>query len=107
MMVKLNFISHSGAKQAVEAELGETLMEAAVRNKVEGIEASCGGSMACGTCHAYISEPWFSAIPSPSESEAAMLDFGIHVRSTSRLCCQITVSESLDGAEIETPESQV
>ena len=106
-MVKLIFISQSGDRQVVEAEVGETVMEAAVRNKVEGIEASCGGSMACGTCHAYIAEPWFSAISPADPSEAAMLEFGIHIRPTSRLCCQVPVSGALEGAKIETPESQV
>ncbi len=106
-MVKLNFISHSGVRQQVDAELGETVMQAAVRNKVDGIDANCGGSMACGTCHSYIAEPWFSAIAPAEPSESGMLEFGIHIRETSRLCCQVTVTEALEGAEIETPESQL
>ena len=106
-LVKLTFTSHGGSKQTIDAEVGESVMEAAVRNKVDGIEASCGGSMACGTCHAYISEPWFSSISPADSSESAMLEFGIHIRPTSRLCCQVPVTEALEGAEIETPESQV
>lgn len=107
MMVRLIFIDHSGNRQAVEAAPGETVMEAAVRHRVTGIEASCGGSMACGTCHAYIAEPWFSAINGSEPDEAAMLEYGIHIEPTSRLTCQVTVTDALEGAEIRTPAEQV
>lgn len=105
-MVKLTFINQSGDRQDIDASIGESVMEAAVRNKVDGIEAACGGSMACGTCHAYVAEPWYSEIEPPASDEAEMLEFGIHIQPNSRLCCQMQVVEALDGAEITTPESQ-
>jgi 2Fe-2S ferredoxin len=107
MMVRLIFIDHSGNRQAVDAQPGETVMEAAVRQRVNGIEASCGGSMACGTCHSYISEPWYSKINPPSPDEAAMLDYGVHIEATSRLTCQVQIVDELEGAEIRTPVEQV
>ncbi len=105
-MVRIEFVTPAGDIRRVEASEGETLMQAAVRHQVEGIEAACGGSMSCGTCHAWISEPWSTALPQPEEGERSILDFGVHIRPQSRLTCQIQVSAILEGARIEVPPSQ-
>jgi len=105
-MVQLVFHTIDGARQVVDAVPGESVMAAAVRNRVAGIEAACGGSMVCGTCHIYVSEPWFSALPPASEMEAEMHEYGVHVRPNSRLACQIAVTPALDGLTVTTPEAQ-
>lgn len=105
-MIRILFVTPDGAERLVEAQVGETLMQAAVRNQVEGIEAACGGAMSCGTCHAWVSEPWYSALPAPGGAERDILDFGLHVCGGSRLTCQIAVTPSIAGARIEVPPSQ-
>jgi ferredoxin, 2Fe-2S len=105
-MVSVTFVTPRGELILVEASLGESLMQAAVRARVPGIEAACGGSMACGTCHAYLPEPWFSAAPAPAADEASILEFGVHITPVSRLMCQIRVAPTLQGARITVPQSQ-
>tara|TARA_R110000764_G_scaffold24538_1_gene59027 strand:+ start:5195 stop:5515 length:321 start_codon:yes stop_codon:yes gene_type:complete len=105
-MVQVIFITPDGISHAIQAEIGETLMQAAVRHRIEGIEAACGGSMVCGTCHAYLDEETFGALGPANSAEQDMLDFGVQVEPTSRLCCQIEVTAALDGAFIRVPESQ-
>ena len=105
-MITVTFITARGEAMAVEAKAGESLMQAAVRARVPGIEAACGGSMACGTCHAYLPEPWYSAAPAPLADEAGILEFGVHITPASRLMCQITAFPALDGARITVPPSQ-
>ena len=105
-MVQIEFITPSGEVRQVEAQKGETLMEAAVRHQIEGIEAACGGSMSCGTCHAWVLSPWNDQIAAPQQGERVILEFGVHIRPDSRLTCQIEVSSALDGARIEVPPSQ-
>ena len=105
-MVKVVFRTIEGAEQAVEALVGESLMTAAMRERVAGIEAACGGSMACGTCHVYVSEPWFSAIAPASAMEAEMHEYGAFVEATSRLACQIPVTPALEGIVVTTPVAQ-
>tara|TARA_R110001606_G_scaffold319062_1_gene465930 strand:+ start:4912 stop:5232 length:321 start_codon:yes stop_codon:yes gene_type:complete len=105
-MVQITFISPSGLSQRIEAEIGESLMQAAVRDRVEGIEAACGGSMVCGTCHVYLDEKTFGAVGPADGAEQDMLEFGVGVEPTSRLCCQIEVTDLLEGAVVRVPESQ-
>ena len=92
-MPKISYIDHDGSRLEVEARVGESVMEAAVRNQVPGIEADCGGACACATCHVYVDEAWMAATGSPSEMEEDMLDFAYEVRQNSRLSCQLRVSE--------------
>src|SRR6202163_1286686 len=96
-MPKITFIAASGVSHAVEAEVGATVMEAAIRNGVPGIEAECGGACACSTCHVYIDEAWRDKVGTPSPMEEDMLDFAFAVQPNSRLSCQIKVSDDLDG----------
>lgn len=105
-MARITFIEHDGTSRIVEAENGSTVMEAAIRNAIPGIEAECGGACACATCHVYIGEEWASVVGSPAPMEEDMLDFAFDVRSNSRLSCQIKVSDALDGLVVTTPKRQ-
>lgn len=105
-MVRVLFKTVGGLESPIDANPGESLMAAAVRNRVPGIEAACGGSMVCGTCHIYVAEPWLSQLPPVSEMEAEIHEYGVHVEANSRLACQITVTPDLEGALVTTPPSQ-
>ena len=105
-MPKITFIDASGAARAVEGQVGSTVMETALRNSVPGIEAECGGACACATCHVYVSDEWTEKVGKPSQMEEDMLDFAFEVRPSSRLSCQIKVSEELDGLVVTTPGRQ-
>jgi 2Fe-2S ferredoxin len=105
-MPKITFIQPDGSSQTVEAEPGMTVMETARKNDIEGIEAECGGACACATCHVYVEEAWREKTGSPSEMEEDMLDFAFEVRETSRLSCQIKVTDDLDGLVVRIPEKQ-
>jgi ferredoxin, 2Fe-2S len=105
-MAKITFVQPDGSRQEVEAEPGSTVMEAAIRNGVPGIEAECGGACSCATCHVYVDEEWVSATGEAQPMEQDMLDFAIDVRPTSRLSCQIRVTDELDGLVVTVPEQQ-
>jgi len=105
-MPKVTFIDPDGTRRAVEAPLGWTVMEAAVKNDVPGIEAECGGACACATCHVYVDEAWMDAVGSAEPMEADMLDFASDLRPNSRLSCQIKITPDLDGLIVTTPERQ-
>ncbi len=105
-MVKITFIDSTGKSRTIEAEPGSTVMETAIKHGVPGIEAECGGACACATCHVYVDEAWREKVGPPSPMEEDMLDFGYDVRESSRLSCQIKVTEALDGLVVATPERQ-
>ena len=105
-MVEINFIDHKGERHQVQASIGMTVMEAAVQNRVPGIDAECGGACACATCHVYIEPEWQEKVGPPSSMEEDMLDFAFDVRPNSRLACQIQVKAELDGLTVRTPEKQ-
>jgi 2Fe-2S ferredoxin len=105
-MPKITFIDASGVSHTVDAEVGATVMEMAIRNGVPGIEAECGGACACATCHVYVDEAWRETVGGPSPMEEDMLDFGYDVRPSSRLSCQIKVTDALDGLVVTVPERQ-
>jgi 2Fe-2S ferredoxin len=105
-MAKITFIQPDGSSQAVDAEEGMTVMEAAKKSMVPGIEAECGGACACATCHVYVDEAWREKTGAPSEMEEDMLDFAFDVRPSSRLSCQIKVTQALDGLVVRVPEKQ-
>ncbi|HWV42612.1 2Fe-2S iron-sulfur cluster-binding protein [Pseudorhodoplanes sp.] len=105
-MAKITFIDHAGESRSVDAEIGSTVMESAIKNGIPGIEAECGGACACATCHVYIDEAWTEIVGSPSPMEEDMLDFGFDVKPNSRLSCQIKVTDALDGLVVRTPERQ-
>ena len=105
-MVKINFTDHTGTTRSVDVDAGATVMEAAIRNAIPGIEAECGGACACATCHVYVYEAWREKVGSPTPMEEDMLDFGYDVRPNSRLSCQIKVTDDLEGLTLTTPERQ-
>ena len=105
-MTTITFIDAQGTSRSVTAEDGSTLMEAAVRNSIPGIEAECGGACACATCHVYVDPAWQDRLPAPQSMEEDMLDFAFDVRPNSRLSCQIRIKPELDGLVVTTPERQ-
>lgn len=105
-MAKITYIEFNGTEHVIEAKNGMTVMEGAIKNMIPGIDAECGGACACATCHVYIDEAWTEVVGKPSEMEEDMLDFGFDVRENSRLSCQITVSDELDGLIVRLPEQQ-
>lgn len=105
-MPKITYITHDGEAHTVEAEVGSTVMENAVRNMVPGIEAECGGACACATCHVYVDEAWYGKVGAPEPMEEDMLDFAYDVRPMSRLSCQIKVKPEYDGLVVRVPERQ-
>ncbi|MEM0984607.1 MAG: 2Fe-2S iron-sulfur cluster-binding protein [Pseudomonadota bacterium] len=105
-MVKIIFVDHAGNERETEANAGETVMEAAIKNSIPGIDADCGGACACATCHVYVDGAFVEAVGPPEDMEQSMLDFAENVTETSRLSCQIFLSDALDGLKVITPESQ-
>ncbi|HSI42698.1 MAG TPA: 2Fe-2S iron-sulfur cluster-binding protein [Xanthobacteraceae bacterium] len=105
-MPKITYIDAAGTARSVEAPLGSTVMEAAIRNNVPGIDAECGGACACATCHVYIEPDWTAAVGEPGPMEEDMLDFATDVKPNSRLSCQVKVTAALDGLVVRTPEHQ-
>ena len=105
-MAKITYIEHSGKSHTVEVQNGLTIMEGAVQNNVPGIDADCGGSMACATCHVYVKEEWFNKLPKKEDGEEDMLDMAYEPNKFSRLSCQLTVSDKLEGMIVNLPEKQ-
>jgi 2Fe-2S ferredoxin len=106
VMPQITFIEHDGTKHTVEAEIGSTVMETAIRNGVTGIVAECGGACSCATCMVHVDEAWAERLTPRSAEEEDMLDFAFDVQPTSRLSCQIKVEEALDGLVVRTPAYQ-
>ena len=105
-MPKVTFIEHDGTRHEVDAVSGLSLMEAAVNNSVPGIDADCGGACACATCHVFINGEWGAKLEEKGDMETSMLDFAEGTKETSRLSCQIKLTDELDGIVAELPESQ-
>lgn len=105
-MPSITFIDSTGEVRTVEAEVGSTVMETALRNGIPEIEAECGGACSCATCHVYVDPAWIGITGGPSPMEEDMLDFAYGVQPTSRLSCQIKVTPELDGLVVTTPERQ-
>ena len=106
-MAKITYIETSGEKHIVEVQKGLTVMEGAVANNVPGIDADCGGGMACATCHVYVKDEWFDKINKKTEGEDDMLDQAYEPKKNSRLSCQIQVTDDIDGLEVYLPEKQI
>jgi 2Fe-2S ferredoxin len=105
-MPKVTYIEFDGTQHTVEARVGDTLMSAAVRNLVPGIEADCGGGCSCGTCHVFVDPAWHAQIGPPDAMEEPMLDLNPARNERSRLSCQIDITESVDGLVVALPEHQ-
>ena len=106
-MPKITYIEHNGKNHTIEVANGLSVMEGAVQNNIPGIDADCGGSMACATCHVYVKEDWFNKLPKKEDGEEDMLDMAFEPKKNSRLSCQIMVSNELDGLVVNLPEKQV
>jgi ferredoxin, 2Fe-2S len=105
-MPKITYIEHDGTVHTVEAELGATVMETALKGSVTGIVAECGGSCTCATCMVYVDEAWMEKVGKRTDEEEDQLDTAFDVRPNSRLSCQIKVTEELDGLVVRTPAYQ-
>ena len=105
-MAKITFITKDATVHEIDVQSGLTVMEAAVQNDIPGIDADCGGGMACATCHVYVEENWFDKLPKAEDAEVDMIDMAFEPKKNSRLSCQIIVSDELDGLEVTTPEKQ-
>ena len=107
-MPKITFVEHSGTQHEVDVASGLTLMEAARDNNVPGIDGDCGGACACSTCHVYVHPDWVGKVPAKDDMEEDMLDFAYQPdAATSRLTCQIQVTDDLDGLVVKLPEKQI
>ena len=105
-MPKITYIEHSGKSHVVEVPNELSVMEGAVQNNIPGITADCGGACACATCHVYVDEKWFDKLKKKDEAEQDMLDMAFEPNKFSRLSCQISVSNELDGLAIKIPSKQ-
>jgi 2Fe-2S ferredoxin len=105
-MPKVTFIAHNGTRHPVDVPAGLSLMRAAIDNNVPGIDGDCGGQCACATCHVFIESPWAEKTGARTEREDEMLNFAAELRDSSRLACQIEVTDALDGLEVQMPEGQ-
>jgi len=105
-MTKITYIENNGKSHQIDVANGLTVMEGAVQNNIPGIDADCGGSMACATCHVYVKEDWFNRLPKKENGEEDMIDMAYEPNKFSRLSCQITVSDELDGLVVQLPKKQ-
>ena len=105
-MPKITYIEHNGKSHEIEVANGWTVREGAVQNTIPGIDADCGGSCACATCHVYVNEKWFGKLSKKESAEEDMLDMAYEPKKFSRLSCQITVEDSLDGLVVKMPSKQ-
>ena len=105
-MAKITYIEHTNKKHIVEVPNNMSVMEGAVQNNIPGIDADCGGSMACATCHVYIDKKWFDKLEKKDEGEEDMLDMAYQPNKFSRLSCQLIVSNELDGLILRMPLKQ-
>ena len=106
-MAKITYIEHNGKSHTIDVSNGLTVMEGAIQNNIPGIDADCGGSCACATCHVYVDQKWFNKLPNKESSEEDMLDMAFEPKKNSRLSCQLMVSDQIDGLVVNLPEKQV
>ena len=105
-MTKIIFNTHDNKIHTIDVQNGLSVMEGAVQNDIPGIDADCGGGMACATCHVYVKEDWWDKLPTKEDGEEDMLDMAYEPNKFSRLSCQIIVSDELDGLEVSIPSKQ-
>ncbi len=105
-MPKITYKDFNGNSKTINVESGLSVMEGAIQNDIPGIDADCGGSMACATCHVYVEEKWLNKIPKAEDAENDMIDMAYNPKKNSRLSCQIILNDELEGLEVTTPEKQ-
>ena len=106
LMAKITFKTHDNDSHVIDIQNGLSVMEGAVQNDIPGIDADCGGGMACATCHVYINEEWLDKLPKKEDGEEDMLDMAFEPKKNSRLSCQLIVSDELDGLVVNIPSQQ-
>lgn len=108
-MPKIVFVQADGQRREVDAKVGQTVMEVACENAVEGVSALCGGQGICGTCHVYVDPGWQAKLTAPDDTEEFMLveDGVLGLQSNSRLSCQLELVTEMDGLVLLVPEAQV
>ena len=105
-MPKITYIEHTGKSHTIDIPKGLSVMEGAIQNNIPGIDADCGGSMACATCHVYVKEEWFDKLPKKEDGEEDMIDMAYEPNKFSRLSCQLIVSDESEGLVVNLPEKQ-
>ena len=105
-MAKITYQNNDGSSKTIEVENGLSVMEGAIQQDIPGIDADCGGSMACATCHVYVEEKWLNKLPQAEDAEVDMIDMAYEPKKNSRLSCQLIVSDELDGMVVTTPTKQ-
>ena len=105
-MAKITYNTHDNKTHTIDVQNGLTVMEGAVQNDIPGIDADCGGGMACATCHVYVKEEWFDKLPKKEDGEEDMLDMAFEPNKFSRLSCQLLISDKLDGLIVSLPSKQ-
>ena len=105
-MPKITYTDYQGNSKTIEVENGLSVMEGAVQNEVTGIDADCGGSMACATCHVYVQDEWFNKIDKAEDAEQDMIDMAYEPKKNSRLSCQLIVTDDLNGLVVNIPTKQ-
>jgi 2Fe-2S ferredoxin len=106
-MPKVTYIQPDGSSSEVNALAGDSVMETAIDNDIDGIIAECGGACSCATCHVYVDEAWTDRLPAPDALEDGMLDCVLDRQPNSRLSCQIRLSDEFDGLTVRIPDSQI
>ena len=105
-MPKIIYKDLNGDLKTIEIDNGLSVMEGAIQNDIPGIDADCGGSMACATCHVYVEEKWLNKLPKAEDAEVDMIDMAFEPKKNSRLSCQLIVSDELNGLTVTTPSKQ-
>ena len=105
-MPKITYVTSENETHTIDVDNGLTVMEGAVQNDIPGIDADCGGGMACATCHVYVEEKWFDKLPKAEDAEVDMIDMAHEPKKNSRLSCQLIVTDELEGLIVTTPEKQ-
>ena len=105
-MTKITYKDLQGNSKTIDVENGLSVMEGAIQKDIPGIDADCGGGMACATCHVYVEEKWFDKLPKAEDAEVDMIDMAHEPKKNSRLSCQLIVTDELEGLIVTTPEKQ-
>ena len=105
-MPKITYKTHDDKTHTIDVQNGLTVMEGAIQNYIQGIDADCGGGMSCATCHVYVNEDWLDKLPVKEDGEEDMLDMAFEPKKNSRLSCQLIVSDILDGLVVKIPSKQ-
>ena len=105
-MAKITYQNNDGSSKTIEVENGLSVMEGAIQQDIPGIDADCGGSMACATCHVYVEEKWLNKLPQAEDAEVDMIDMAYEPKKFSRLSCQLIVTDELEGLVVNLPVKQ-